>query len=35
MLDTTVVGSFPQPEWLIDRAKLHGQAPPRVRASDL
>jgi len=32
---TTVVGSYPQPEWLIDRAKLAGRFPPRVRAKEL
>ena len=31
LLPTTVVGSYPQPDWLIDRAKLTGSAPPRVR----
>jgi len=30
-----LVGSFPQPEWLIDRAKLAGRFPPRVRAREL
>ena len=32
---TTVIGSYPQPEWLIDREKLRGSLPPRVRARDL
>jgi 5-methyltetrahydropteroyltriglutamate--homocysteine methyltransferase len=32
---TTLVGSFAQPEWLIDRAKLAGRFPPRVRAREL
>jgi 5-methyltetrahydropteroyltriglutamate--homocysteine methyltransferase len=31
----TIVGSYPQPEWLIDRAKLAGRFPPRVRAREL
>jgi 5-methyltetrahydropteroyltriglutamate--homocysteine methyltransferase len=31
----TLVGSYPQPEWLIDRAKLAGRFPPRVRAREL
>ncbi|MBI2994300.1 MAG: 5-methyltetrahydropteroyltriglutamate--homocysteine methyltransferase [Gammaproteobacteria bacterium] len=31
----TVVGSYPQPDWLIDRAKLAGRFPPRVRAREL
>jgi 5-methyltetrahydropteroyltriglutamate--homocysteine methyltransferase len=32
---TTVVGSYPQPEWLVDRESLLHQAPPRVRARDI
>jgi 5-methyltetrahydropteroyltriglutamate--homocysteine methyltransferase len=35
LFPTTIVGSFPQPEWLIDRAKLAGRFPPRVRAHEL
>jgi len=35
LLPTTLVGSYPQPEWLIDRAKLAGRFPPRVRAKEL
>jgi 5-methyltetrahydropteroyltriglutamate--homocysteine methyltransferase len=35
MLPTTLVGSYPQPDWLIDRASLAKQMPPRVRARDL
>src|SRR5436190_8925952 len=35
VLATTLVGSYPQPEWLIDRAKLAGRFPPRVRAREL
>jgi 5-methyltetrahydropteroyltriglutamate--homocysteine methyltransferase len=35
LFPTTVVGSMPQPEWLIDRAKLAGRFPPRVRAKEL
>jgi 5-methyltetrahydropteroyltriglutamate--homocysteine methyltransferase len=34
MLPTTLVGSYPQPDWLIDRAKL-GKYVPRVRAEEL
>jgi 5-methyltetrahydropteroyltriglutamate--homocysteine methyltransferase len=34
LLPTTVVGSYPQPRWLIDRAKLGGKV-PRVREPDL
>jgi 5-methyltetrahydropteroyltriglutamate--homocysteine methyltransferase len=32
---TSLVGSYPQPDWLIDRAKLAGRFPPRVRAREL
>ena len=32
---TSLVGSYPQPEWLIDREKLRGRLPPRIRARDL
>lgn len=35
LLPTTLVGSYPQPDWLIDRAGLAGQAPPRVRMNKL
>src|SRR5438094_10505233 len=35
LLPTTLVGSYPQPAWLIDRAKLAGRFPPRVRAKEL
>ncbi len=35
LFPTTIVGSFPQPEWLIDRAQLAGRFPPRVRAKEL
>jgi 5-methyltetrahydropteroyltriglutamate--homocysteine methyltransferase len=34
-LSTMLVGSYPQPEWLIDRARLAGRFPPRVRAKEL
>ena len=34
-LTTTVVGSYPQPEWLIDRGRLGDRLPPRVRAEEL
>src|SRR6188508_3747760 len=30
-----LVGSYPQPEWLIDRARLAERFPPRVRAREL
>jgi 5-methyltetrahydropteroyltriglutamate--homocysteine methyltransferase len=32
---TTVVGSYPQPGWLIDRGRLGERLPPRVRAREL
>jgi 5-methyltetrahydropteroyltriglutamate--homocysteine methyltransferase len=32
---TTVVGSYPQPEWLIDRQGLASGGPPRIRAAGL
>jgi 5-methyltetrahydropteroyltriglutamate--homocysteine methyltransferase len=35
LFPTTIVGSYPQPEWLIDRQKLAGRFPPRVRAREL
>src|SRR4051812_42126784 len=35
LFPATLVGSFPQPEWLIDRAKLASRLPPRVRAAEL
>ena len=35
LFPTSLVGSYPQPDWLIDRAKLAGRFPPRVRATEL
>jgi 5-methyltetrahydropteroyltriglutamate--homocysteine methyltransferase len=35
LLPTSLVGSYPQPDWLIDRQKLAHRMPPRVRASEL
>jgi 5-methyltetrahydropteroyltriglutamate--homocysteine methyltransferase len=35
ILPTTVVGSYPQPDWLIDRDNLKGRLPPRVRAREI
>ncbi len=32
---TTVVGSYPQPDWLIDRDNLKSRLPPRVRAREI
>jgi 5-methyltetrahydropteroyltriglutamate--homocysteine methyltransferase len=34
-LVTSVVGSYPQPGWLIDRERLGERLPPRVRAREL
>ena len=35
LLPTTVIGSYPQPDWLVDRDRLRGSLPPRVRAREL
>ena len=35
LLPTTLVGSYPQPDWLIDRKRLAEMIPPRVRAQEL
>ncbi|MGB8181764.1 MAG: 5-methyltetrahydropteroyltriglutamate--homocysteine methyltransferase [Stellaceae bacterium] len=35
LLPTTVVGSYPQPDWLIDRDNLRSRLPPRVRAREI
>jgi 5-methyltetrahydropteroyltriglutamate--homocysteine methyltransferase len=35
LLPTSLVGSYAQPDWLIDREKLAGRFPPRVRAKEL
>jgi 5-methyltetrahydropteroyltriglutamate--homocysteine methyltransferase len=35
LLPTSLVGSYAQPDWLIDRQKLAGRFPPRVRAMEL
>ncbi|MEO6338769.1 MAG: uroporphyrinogen decarboxylase family protein [Caulobacteraceae bacterium] len=35
LLPTSLVGSYPQPDWLIDREKLAGRFPPRVRVQEL
>lgn len=34
-MPTAIVGSYPQPDWLIDREKLKARLPPRVRAREL
>ena len=35
LLPTTVVGSYPQPDWLVDRRMLGSRLPPRVRALEI
>jgi 5-methyltetrahydropteroyltriglutamate--homocysteine methyltransferase len=35
LLPTTVVGSYPQPDWLVDRATLYQHGVPRVHAHDM
>src|SRR5438093_2919124 len=35
LLPASLVGSYPQPEWLIDRKKLADRFPPRTRAREL
>jgi len=35
VLPTSLVGSYAQPDWLIDRERLAGRFPPRVRATEL
>ena len=35
LFPASLVGSYPQPEWLIDRERLAGRFPPRVRAREL
>jgi 5-methyltetrahydropteroyltriglutamate--homocysteine methyltransferase len=35
LLPTTVVGSYPQPDWLVDRKMLGSRLPPRTRAFEI
>src|SRR5215472_7932991 len=35
LIPTSLVGSLPQPDWLIDRQKLSHRTPPRTRAQEL
>ncbi len=35
VLATTLIGSYPQPDWLIDRERLRSSLPARVRAREL
>lgn len=35
LLPTTLVGSYPQPDWLVDKQVLLGHGPPRVRMKEV
>src|SRR5213075_1076189 len=35
LIPTTVVGSYPQPDWLVDRSALDHHGVPRVAAPDI
>lgn len=35
LLPTSLVDSYAQPEWLIDKEQLEGRFPPHVRAMEL
>ena len=35
LLPTTVIGSYPQPTWLVDHDALARRAPPRIRAQEI
>src|SRR3954465_10971172 len=35
LLPTTVVGSYPQPDWLVDKNVLKSQTVPRVRLTQM
>src|SRR5690348_15017684 len=35
LVPTTVVGSYPQPDWLVDRQMLGARLPPRTRALEI
>src|SRR5712691_437473 len=35
LFPTSLVGSYPQPDWLIDRDRLRKRMPPRIRAQEL
>lgn len=35
LLPTTLVGSYPQPDWLIDKEKLMAAGPPRIRMQEI
>ncbi|MBV8964156.1 MAG: 5-methyltetrahydropteroyltriglutamate--homocysteine methyltransferase, partial [Hyphomicrobiales bacterium] len=35
LLATTVVGSYPQPDWLVDRELLRSRLVPRLSAKEI
>ena len=35
LIPTTLVGSYPQPSWLVDKEKLLGEGPPLVRMREV
>ena len=35
LIPTTLVGSYPQPSWLVDKEKLLCEGPPRVRMREV
>jgi len=35
MIDTTVMGSYPQPKWLVNHERLLGDGVPRIRNAEL
>src|SRR5262249_27762049 len=35
LIPTTVVGSYPQPDWLVDRDQLGSRVPPGARAREI
>ena len=35
LIPTTLVGSYPQPDWLVHKEILLGNAPPRIRMRDV
>ena len=35
LIPTTLVGSYPQPDWLVHKGILLGSVPPRIRMRDV
>ena len=35
MIQTTIVGSYPQPDWLVDKTRFRQTVVPRIRMPDL